>query len=201
MKKIPTIFKKNPNDLGRVIESPLMEGIHHFKIKIDGTACAIIEGKPFKRFGAKLFKRKRGKIITKTLEQVRKELPDEAIPCQEPDKLSGHFPHWIPILENDPSSKYLLEGFNLLEEKLDGTYECIGERIQRNPHKIEGHKWIPHFSDKLIIEVPDTSFEGFRKFLEEFPYEGLVAYDKNNQPIGKIRRSDYGFVNKGYKSV
>lgn len=62
MKKITTLFKKDPNDLGRVINelSPenawvLTSGIA--TRKYDGTACAIINGMLYKRYDAKINKR------------------------------------------------------------------------------------------------------------------------------------------------
>lgn len=183
-----------------------MPNINHFKIKIDGTSAMIKNGKPYCRFDAKLFKRKKGKVITYTIEEVIAKLPDGAIACQEPDKKSGHFPHWVPVDENNPSHKYILEGFNNLEDKLDGTYEAIGPKIQDNHHTEEKHMWIPHFSEKLIFGLDMTGhenpFEFFKEFFVDFPFEGLVAYNEVNEPIGKIRRSDFGYKNTtGYNKA
>ena len=60
MKKLSTILPKDPDNLGVVTAGQLMEGIEYFKLKIDGTACMIKDGKPYCRFDAKLFKRKKG---------------------------------------------------------------------------------------------------------------------------------------------
>ena len=205
MKKIPTIFPKDPTDLGQVTDGVLMPGIEHFKIKIDGTACMIKDGKPFCRFDAKLFKRKKGKVIHYTMEEVISKLPHGAIACQKPDEKSGHFPHWIPVLDTDPGQKYILEGFlNLGDTLIDGTYECVGPKLQGNPHGEDKHLWIPHFNDKLKlfhlfrIHTENKPFEFLKDFLKDFKYEGLVAYDSNNLPIGKIRRSDFKYENNGY---
>jgi hypothetical protein len=205
MKKIPTILPKSA-DLSSVIEGDLMLNIHYFKIKIDGTACMIKNGKPYCRFDAKLFKRKKGKIITFTKEEVISKLPSGAIPCQEPDEKSGHFPHWIPVLENDPSQKYIYEGFlNILEENIiDGTYECIGPKLQGNPHGEEQHEWIPHTHKNLtvILNLENRNpFNFFKEYFKLFQFEGLVAYNDKDEPIGKIRRSDYKYENVGYSKA
>lgn len=202
MRKLPTIFPKDPKDLGRVIDGPIIEGIDHFKLKIDGTACMIKHGRPYCRYDAKLFKRTHRAVTFYTKEEVQAKLPEGAIPCQEPDELSGHWPHWIPVLENNPSQKYILEGFNNLEKKQDGTYECIGPKLQGNPHGEDCHIWIPHFHDNLIFGISivdyDTAFEFLEGVLEFLSFEGLVAYNESNKPIGKIRRSDFGYPKISY---
>ena len=76
MKKISTLYKKDPNDLGRVINevapenSWVIEGEGVATQKFDGTATAVIDGKLYRRYDVKLFKRKRGKVITFTEEQI-----------------------------------------------------------------------------------------------------------------------------------
>ena len=58
MKKISTLYKKDPNDLGRVINEVNPENAWVFESgiptrKYDGTSCAIINGKLYKRYDAK----------------------------------------------------------------------------------------------------------------------------------------------------
>jgi hypothetical protein len=205
MKKIQTILPKDLNNMGLVTSGTLMAGINHFKIKIDGTACMIKDGHPYCRFDAKLFKRKKGKIITFTKEEVISKLPIGAIACQEPDEKSGHWPHWVPVSIDNPSQKFIYEGFTNLSSVIDGTYECIGPKIQGNPHGEDKHYWIPHFDSKLIYQVnslnPDNAFELFKELFKEFKYEGLVAYNELNEPIGKIRCSDFGYKKDTYNSA
>jgi len=205
MKKIPTIFPKDPNDLGRIINGTLMNGIQHFKIKIDGTATMIKDGKPYARLDVKIFKRKKGKIINYTRDEIISKLPEGSIACQEPDEKSGHWPHWIPVTENNPSQKYILEGFNNLKNIIDGTYECIGPKIQGNPHGEDKHIWIPHFHEKLKIDIPELKneevFDFFKEFFIDFPYEGCVAYNEFQEPIGKIRRSDFNYYKYNYNKA
>jgi hypothetical protein len=207
MKKIPTIFPKDENDLSRVVNSDIMPDINHFKIKVDGTACMIKDGRPYCRFDAKLFKRKKGKVIHYTIDEVKAKLPEGAIACQDPDSKSGHYPHWIPVKSDDPSQKYILEGFNNIPDdmKIDGTYECVGPKLQGNPHGEDKHIWIPHFSEKLIVNIEGLDkydkFSYLSDFLKDFPFEGLVAYNSDNIPIGKIRRSDFGHPKIKYNNI
>jgi hypothetical protein len=207
MRKIPTILPKDTNDMGRVTHGTLMTGIEYFKIKIDGTACMIKDGQPYCRFDAKLFKRKKGKVINFTKEEVIAKLPAGAIACQEADEKSGHWPHWVPVTLGDPSQKYILEGFNNLtsENVIDGTYECIGPKLQGNPHAEDKHYWIPHFHENLNMNLTnldnDNAFEFFEALFQDFNFEGLVAYNASNEPIGKIRCSDFGMKKDKYNSA
>ena len=104
MKKISTLYKKDPNDLGRVINEINPENEWVFKSgiptrKFDGTSCAIIDGELYKRFDLK----------------KGRDLPPNAIPCQEPDSKSGHHPHWIKCERNDNSNKWHFVAFDALE--------------------------------------------------------------------------------------
>ena len=58
--------------------------------KLDGTCCLINDGKIFARYDFK----------------PGRKLPNNAIPCQEePDDITGHFPHWIEVT-TQPQYKY-----------------------------------------------------------------------------------------------
>jgi hypothetical protein len=129
MKKISTLFKKDPNDLGRVINEVdpqnnwVIKNEGFATRKYDGTSCAIINNELYKRYDVKIFKKKKGKLITFTEEQIKAKIPKGAIPCQDPDKLSGHWPHWIPCNINDPQDKYHFEAFKEYETNLElGIY-------------------------------------------------------------------------------
>src|SRR5688572_26623752 len=127
MKKISTLYKKNPENLGRVIDeiNPenewvfTDEGVRATR-KFDGTACAIINGYLYKRYDVK-----KGRPV-----------PPDAIPCQEPDEITGHWPHWVRCDTNKPEDKYFWEAYSGYTYS-DGTYELCGEKIQGNPEKIQ----------------------------------------------------------------
>lgn len=204
MKKIKTLFGKDPADLGRVIPSEPLYPLEEltFRIKIDGTACYLLNGQPYVRYDAKLSKRKGNKVITFSREEVAPLLPAGAIPCQEPDVLSGHWPHWVPLL-NQPAYGKQKEGFKNSCPLKDGSYECFGPGVQGNPQGEEKLLWVKHNSDSLIVPVSFQEadvYSGIKDFLREFPYEGLVAY-KVGEPVAKIRRSDFGFPVIPYSKI
>ena len=181
MKKMTTLFKKDPSNLGRVINEinpcnkwVLTDGMA--RVKYDGTSCAIINGELYKRFDLK-----KGRT-----------LPPNAIPCQEADLITGHHPHWVKCEREDKSNKYHFLAFDSLEDKKDGTYELCGEKVQGNPEGIEGHKLIKHGETKILLA--NYSFEYIKDFLTTNDMEGIVFhhYDKNDDRMCKIRKSDFG---------
>lgn len=180
MKKISTLFKKDPNDLGRVINelNPENEWVYTENAtptrKYDGTACAVINGELYKRYDAK-----KGRSI-----------PDGAIPCQIADPITGHHPHWVKCNRDNPADKYHFEAFDAHEYIKDGTYELCGEKVQGNPENIlSGHTLYEHGAYKLIIK--DMSFEGIKEYLSKNDIEGIVFHGFNGK-MCKIRKCDFG---------
>jgi hypothetical protein len=183
MKKISTLFKKDPNDLGRVINeiNPENEWVFTDGIptrKFDGTATAIINGELYKRYDAK----------------KGRQIPEGAIPCQEADAITGHHPHWLKCDRSKNEDKYFFEGFNALENKEDGTYELCGVKVQGNPEKIKGHMLIRHGVVRLSLE--DDSFEYLKQYLEQADIEGIVFHHKSDDRMCKLRKSDFGAIRK-----
>src|SRR5574343_1947406 len=101
MIKIKTLFKKDLNDLGSVINEvnedfkEVLEGKAIATRKWDGTAAIIINGEIYKRYDVK----------------KGKQVPQSAIPCQDPDEESGHWPHWVKCEKTNPPDKYFFEAF------------------------------------------------------------------------------------------
>lgn len=176
MRKISTLYKKNPENLGRVINelNPENAWVMENGIptrKFDGTSCAIIGGELYKRYDAK----------------KGKKAPEGAIPCQDPDE-HGHHPHWVKVDEND---KYHLEAFERLENKIDGTYELCGPKVNKNREKFTQHVLVPH-GKEVLYDLKDFSFEGLRDYLQAHDIEGIVFHEKDGQRMCKIRKTDFG---------
>lgn len=181
MKKIPTLFKKDPNNLGRVINeiNPGNEWAltdSYATRKFDGTACAIINNILYKRYDVK-----KGRSI-----------PNGAIPCQDPDEITGHWPHWVKCDRDDKSDQYHFEAFDRLSaNKVESTYELVGPKIQGNPEGYHSHCLVPHGFD--CINLIDLSFDSIRSYLSLVDIEGIVFYatDKSMR-MCKIRKKDFG---------
>ena len=187
MKKISTLFKKDPNDLGKVINEVNPENQWVFDgngiptRKYDGTACTIINGELYKRYDVK----------------KGREVPDGAIPCQEADSITGHHPHWLKCDRNKNEDKYFFEAYDKLSPVIggniyDGTYELIGEKVQGNPEKIEGHHLVKHGAKVLQGLIYPMTFENLKEYLEKVDIEGIVFHHKTDGRMCKLRKSDFG---------
>lgn len=197
MKKISTLFKKDPKDLGRVINEVnpenqwVIDGMGVATQKFDGIASAIFDGELYKRLDVK----------------KGKQAPLSAIPCQEADEITGHHPHWIKCERTNPSDKVFFEAFDLLvfdkayksSKELDGTYELCGESISTERFKAKfnveglvGHRLLRHGS--VILEINDLSFDGLEEYLSnpDNDIEGIVFYHKMDARMCKLRKKDFG---------
>lgn len=179
MKKISTLFKKDPNNLALIINEVNPENNWVFNPptiatrKFDGTACAIIDGELYKRYDVKKGKR----------------APKNAIPCQKPDLITGHWPHWVKCIREDKSDQYHFEVFDL-SKLSDGTFELVGPKIQGNPEKYRSHQLIRH-GYEVVPKI--TDFEQLREYLTTHDIEGIVYHAEDlTGRMCKIRKSDFG---------
>lgn len=188
MKKIPTLFVREFNTTGDKVsisheftndkcKEALLYGTP--TIKFDGSCCAVINGKFYKRYDAK-----RGKPI-----------PIGAIKCQEKaDEVTGHLPCWVRVKEDNPSDKWFIRALDntleILGEVENGTYEAVGKHFNANPYNLFYDTLIKH-GESQILDL-DRTFDGIKDYLEKHEIEGIVFW-LNNEPVCKIKRSDFGF--------
>lgn len=182
MKKMSTLFKIDYSSgrKGKILNEVNTENSWVFTDeavtptrKFDGTAACIIDGVLYKRYDAK-----HGKTA-----------PEGAIPCSEPDIITGHHPHWVKCTESD---KYFLEAFAKQEVWDDGTYELCGPKVGINIENFVDHTLVKHGCEVLPLSKPYT-FESIRVFLQDRSnnIEGIVFHGKNGN-MCKIRKSDFG---------
>ena len=188
MKKISTLYKKDPSDLGRIINeiNPenqwVFEGEAIATRKFDGTSTASINGELYKRYDVK----------------KGRQIPEGAIPCQEADTITGHHPHWLICDVNKQEDKYFFEGLQqtLVNMSLpvlpDGTYELVGEKVQSNPERITGHLLVKHGIE--VIDLLSLDFEYLKEYLSnpDNDIEGIVFHHKSDNRMCKLRKSDFG---------
>lgn len=191
MKKIPTLFHREFDNHKVTGISPdvspelqwVLNGEGVATVKIDGACCAIIDGAFYKRYDAK--KDKHGKM---------KKAPDGAIPCSDPDPVTGHWPHWVKVQEDHPADRWFLEALHHAQSEKgslpDATYEAIGPHFQSNPYQLEQDTLVRHGTE--VADLSDRSFEAIRDYLETHAVEGIVFW-KDGIPRCKIKRKDFGF--------
>lgn len=185
MKKIPTVFKRTYD--GGVGEGKItseiapgmewvIEGEGEATEKVDGAACAIIDGEFYKRFDAK----------------QGKKPPEGAIPCQEkPDPYTGHWPHWVKVDWNDKGDRWFVAAYeNTPWYREDGTYEAVGVHFQSNPYGLDADFLEKH--GRIKIKNCPRTFDGIREWLRVNAVEGIV-FKREDGTMCKIKRRDFGF--------
>ena len=195
MKKIPTLFKREfkdhkvvkilPEFTNGTCADALYRGIP--TVKFDGSCCAILDGKFYKRYDAK-----KGKPI-----------PEDAIKCQEEaDPVTGHLPCWVPVDENNPADKWFMSAYKNVcrddEVMPDGTYEAVGPHFQGNPYNMPGDSLMPHgivyAADFKLPSDNETITDDMiyiHRYLALRNIEGIVFW-LDGAPVCKIKRTDFG---------
>jgi hypothetical protein len=176
MKKIPTIFKRNPENRSKLLTEPhpdckwVFDGEGVATRKYDGTCVKIENGQYFKRREVK-----QGKKVP--IDFIEEQL----------DKNTGKRVGWVPV---DPASKedrWHMEAFD--ETLLDGTYELIGPKVQGNPERSKTHRLVKH-SETEVLDVP-RSYTQLSEWLENKDIEGIVFHQLDGR-MAKIKKRDFG---------
>ncbi len=212
MKKMPTLFARDfsgDTATARDIVTPgcewVLAGEGTASRKRDGTAIMVRGIDVYKRYDAKVrFATARdpeyhrigvrdgkseGFMLLKTV-------PEGFEPCCEPDGVTGHWPGWVPVGQNDPViDKAIAHTRNHLFSGVrppNGTYEVcgpsVGTRSGKNPERLEFNIAFPHGGE--TFNVP-RSFDGIRAFLEQNPMEGIVWAHPDGRMV-KIKSRDLG---------
>lgn len=186
MKKIPTLFKRVFDNHHKIVgitdeitpgcEEAFLHG--EATIKFDGSCCAFINGKFYKRYDAK-----KGKTP-----------PEGAIPCCDPDPITGHWPHWVPVNPEDPADQWFVRAernykFFIDSHIEEGTYEAIGPHFNGNNEDTAYDILVKHGSD--LIRNINRDFDSIKRYLTNCEIEGIVFW-LNGEPVCKIKRSDFG---------
>ncbi|HEA68594.1 MAG TPA: hypothetical protein ENI07_17485 [Desulfobacterales bacterium] len=173
MKKIPTIFKRNPENMGELLDEPhpdcqwVFDGEGVATKKYDGT-CVMINSDGY-------FKRREVKFAPEDFVEI------------DYDETTGKKVGWVPIKQDDPNDKYhILAFYSGLSE---GTYELVGPKIQGNPEKYPVHILIKHSEATPYGYVPRT-FEGIKQWLKDKDTEGIVFHHPDGR-MGKIKKKDF----------
>lgn len=176
MKKIPTIFKRNPENMKEILPEPhqdccwVFDGEGVPTRKYDGTCCMIDNGKLWKR------------------REIKKGKPTpEGFDLADYDEFTGKTVGWVPVTDSK-EDRWHIEAFGDGNWP-DGTYELCGPKVQGNPEGFESHILVPHSGATQYDNVPRT-FEGIKTFLESMDIEGFVFHHPDGR-MAKIKKRDY----------
>ena len=185
MKKIPTIFVRDLNNMGRVTDEVHPDCLWVFNSegdathKMDGTSCLINADGFWKRREVKKEKRAPFGFLQETF-----------------DEITGKRTGWMPVTNND---KWHAEGMENLhkhnavigvDQLVHGTYELLGPKVQGNPEGYGHHMLVSHSTAKIFNSVP-LHHRGLDSWLENHMFEGIVWHHPDGR-MAKIKRRDFG---------
>jgi len=194
MKKIPTLFKREVignkvtlvfNELSDPKLNVVLEGKTIPTIKWDGTAVLNNKGKLYCRYDAK----------------NGKKAPKGAIPCCDPDPITGSWPHWVTAENDIKMYKYQIAAYEKFKANLEpdllevflncyDTYEVIGPHFQKNPYNLKEDVMVLHGAS-VIEDLKGFDYNSIKEWLGTHKVEGIVFW-YNKEPLCKIKSRDFG---------
>lgn len=172
MKKIPTIFVRNTENMKNVTDKPnpicdwVFAGEGTATRKYDGT-CIMYDGKWWAR-----------------REVGKGKQPPPNYRTVVTDAVTGKAMGWEPIEQSSFYRHFL--------DALYGTHELMGPKINGNPEGLQSHAIIKHDVAEVFDDI-DRSYEGIKKFMvvcRNNSIEGIVFHHPDGR-MAKIKAKDF----------
>lgn len=189
MQKIPTIFKRNPEDMKHVTREPhelcdwVFDGEGVATRKFDGTCVAYDGERWWARHTVKPH-RKTGELT----------FPTPFIVVED-DPVTRRVVGWVPA-QTSGFFEWLREAVNNQEQMGDwpgwpvGTYELCGPKINGNPEHFTHHVLIMHGHADQFEDVP-RDYDGLKEWLAKNEgIEGIVFHHEDGR-MAKIKGRDF----------
>jgi len=184
MKKIPTLFQRDPSNRSRVIDivNPVCQWVLSGEgwptRKLDGTCCMIADG-----------------ILWKRRELKKGVFAPEGFRLSDHDERTGKTVGWLPVGDG-PEDALHREAFAALPLQRPGTYELIGPKVQGNPEGCASHTLVAHDSSWLLFLNPEETprtFSGLQTWFAAGPDIEGVVWRCDDGRMAKIKLRDFGF--------
>lgn len=184
MKKIPTLFVRDPDDMRHVTRDVhpdcqwVIDGEGTATRKYDGT-CVMFDGK---HWWARR-EVKPGKTPPAGWVQVDHDDTTGKSVGWEPIEQSAFYRLWKAAFETDPRYDGIGGGYT------EGTYELVGPRVNGNPESLNIHTLIRHADAAVLDGVPRT-YDELAVWMPELSYEGIVWHHPDGR-MAKLKRRDF----------
>jgi hypothetical protein len=192
MKKIPTLFVRDWDGDRRYVLPEITPGCEWVtrgegtpRRKLDGT-CVMFDGE---RWWARR-EVKAGKLPPYGFASLGIDTETGKAIGWEPVEQSS-FAEWhaeavLAKWEYDNSVRPIEPGRG---ERVTGTYELIGPKINGNPEHVSAHALASHDFADVLDDAP-RDFDGLAAWLHAHPYEGVVWHHPDGR-MAKIKKRDF----------
>lgn len=181
MKKIPTVFVRDPDDMRYVTDEVhpacqwVLDGEGVATRKYDGTCVMLDED---------------GRWWARREVKWGKQPPPNFIEVDH-DEATGKCVGWEPI-EQSGFAKFHAEALgNPHERRAEGTYELVGPKINGNPEARDEHDLEPHdLAERYPALNNPQGYEELRRALTALPWEGIVWHHPDRR-MAKLKGRDF----------
>ena len=183
MRKIPTLFQRNPDDRAHVLAdvNPVCQWV------IDG------EGFPTRKWDGTCTKLDPDCNWWARREVKAGKTPPAGFLPEELDAVTDKLVGWEPMAQS-PFAKFHAEATSSGGPLIPGTYELLGPKINGNPEMFDAHLLMPHgwalLFDRNELEAAPRDYDGLRVWLLDRPYEGIVWHHPDGRRA-KLKRKDF----------
>jgi hypothetical protein len=182
MKKIPTLFKRNPEDMRHVLAEVtpgcewVLAGEGVATRKYDGTCVMLDED---------------GQWWARREVKVGKPVPPNYVP-EETDLNTGKTVGWEPIAQSGFRGAW--SEAMAVRPTEPGTYELCGPKVNGNPEGFTLHRLIRHADAETIGIGSDFTLANLSEFVrtmrDEFGWEGVVWHHPDGR-MAKLKARDF----------
>lgn len=180
MRKIPTLFRRNPDDMRHVLPEVTLG----CEWVLDG------EGTPTRKYdGTCVLIRRDGMAVhawTRREVKPGKTRPPGFMEI-ETDPVTGKTVGWEPASQSG-FAKFVDEAIH--PGLVPGTYELVGPKVNGNPEGYDTHTLIEHASADVMILPAELSFEVFAEIMPLLHHEGIVWHHPDGR-MAKLKRRDF----------
>lgn len=180
MRKIPTLFARDPDDMRHVTREVnpacawVLDGEGRATRKFDGT-CTMLDDD--------------GRWWARREVKQGKPFPPNYI-AEETDPNTGKTVGWEPIEQSSFVKAFRsvvdVPGAEMPTEP--GTYELCGPKVNGNPEKFSGHVLVPH-GLVTLYDVP-RNYDDLAGYLLGLEHEGVVWHHEDGR-AAKLKRRDF----------
>lgn len=182
MKKIPTLFVRDPDDRKHVL--PVVTPGCEWVLAGEGVAT--------RKYDGMCVLVRAGAMFARCAVTPGKQPPPD-FELVEIDATTGKSVGWVPVTDAPEYARHWeawkrgVAGLGS-DEWSEGSYELIGPKVNGNPEGQDRHILVPH--GVIVLDFAPRDHEALRGYLLRHTFEGVVWHHPDGR-MAKLKRRDF----------